>query len=275
MTENDNTQQDSKAPSDETEANELSAEKSEQETAASPEAGKKAAAKADETKAAEPAAETDADSENLSDTPDPLELLEAENAALKEKILRINADMENLRRRTEREKQDMAKFAITGFARDIISVDDNLNRALEAVPEDAVESDPALKALVDGVEMTGRELANVLERNGITRLDPKGEIFDPNAHQAMFEMPNPEVPAGTIMEVVATGFMIEGRILRPAMVGIAKGGKKPEKESAEAPAEEKAEQQKAAEKSDGDDKSNAADEKASNAEPGDNIDKAV
>ena len=162
---------------------------------------------------------------------DPIALLEAEVAALKDKVLRTNADMENLRRRTEREKQDMAKFAISNFARDIISVDDNLNRALEAVPEGAVENDAALKALVDGVGMTGRELANVFERNGITRIDPKGEIFDPNAHQAMFEMPNPEVPAGTIMEVIATGFAIEGRILRPAMVGIAKGGEKPKKEN--------------------------------------------
>ena len=161
---------------------------------------------------------------------DPIALLEAEVAALKDKVLRTNADMENLRRRTEREKQDMAKFAISNFARDIISVDDNLNRALEAVPEGAVENDAALKALVDGVSMTGRELANIFERNGITRIDPKGEIFDPNSHQAMFEMPNPEVPAGTIMEVIATGFSIESRILRPAMVGIAKGGEKPKKD---------------------------------------------
>jgi molecular chaperone GrpE len=218
------------------------------------------------------ATNTEAEQEGISaveDTPDPIALLEAENTALKDKVLRVNAEMENLRRRTEREKQDMAKFAISNFARDVISVDDNLNRALEAVPDGAVEKDPALKALVDGVEMTGRELANVFERNGIKRVDPKGEIFDPNAHQAMFEMPNPEVPSGTIMEVIATGFMIEGRILRPAMVGIAKGGKKPEKTA----------------KSDGDqptvgDSSAKTDEQASGTGPkdgpnGDNIDKAV
>ena len=165
--------------------------------------------------------------------PDPLIKLEEENTELKDKVLRLTAEMENLRRRTEREKQDMAKYAITNFARDVLSIDDNLSRALQSVPQDAIETDPALKALFDGVEMTGRELVNVFERYGITRVDPKGEIFDPNCHQAMFEMPNPEVPAGTIIEVVATGYMIEDRVLRPAMVGIAKGGEKPKKADAE------------------------------------------
>jgi molecular chaperone GrpE len=162
--------------------------------------------------------------------PDPVEILEAEVAELKDKLLRQAADMENLRRRTEREKQDMAKFAITNFAKDIVTLDDNLTRTLSAVPEGAVDEDPALKALVEGVEMTGRELTNVLERHGIKRIDPKGEIFDPNSHQALFEIPNPEITAGTILEVVAPGFTIDKRVLRPAMVGIAKGGKKPSKE---------------------------------------------
>ena len=166
---------------------------------------------------------------------DPIEALEAENKQLQEKMLRLTADMENLRRRTEREKQDMAKYAISNFARDILTVDDNMGRALAAVPEEAIEKDQALKALVDGIEMTGRELVNVFERYDITRVDPKGEIFDPNCHQAMFEMPNPEVPAGTILEVVATGFMIGERVLRPAMVGVAKGGEKPKKEAKESP----------------------------------------
>lgn len=157
--------------------------------------------------------------------------LKAEVAELNDKLLRQAAEMENLRRRTEREKQDMAKFAITNFAKDIVTLDDNLARTLSAVPEGAIDEDPALKALVEGVEMTGRELANVLERHGIKRIDPKGEIFDPNSHQALFEIPNPEVPAGTVMEVVAPGFTIDKRILRPAMVGVAKGGEKPKKES--------------------------------------------
>ena len=161
----------------------------------------------------------------------PIDELKAEVAELNDKLLRQAAEMENLRRRTEREKQDMAKFAITNFAKDIVTLDDNLARTLSAVPEGAVDEDPALKALVEGVEMTGRELANVLERHGIKRIDPKGEIFDPNSHQALFEIPNPEVPAGTVMEVVAPGFTIDKRILRPAMVGVAKGGEKPKKES--------------------------------------------
>ena len=164
---------------------------------------------------------------------DPVEALKTENADLKDKMLRLNADMENLRRRTEREKQDMAKYAITAFARDLLTLDDNLNRALSAVPEGQADNDPALKALVEGMEMTGRELTNVFERNGITRLSPEGESFDPNCHQAMYEIPNTDVPAGTIMEVVAAGFMIDKRVLRPAMVGVSKGGEKPKKPSAE------------------------------------------
>ncbi len=179
----------------------------------------------------------DTEETGADETPaDPMDLLREENKELQDKILRLAAEMENLRRRTEREKQDMAKFAITNFARDILTIDDNLNRALSSVPEAAIEEDPALKALVEGVDMTGRELVNVFERYGITRVDPKGEIFDPNCHQAMFEAPNPEVPHGTIIEVVATGYMIEGRVLRPAMVGLAKGGEKPQKPSDEAAA---------------------------------------
>lgn len=160
----------------------------------------------------------------------PVERLEAEVAELKDKLLRQAADMENLRRRTEREKQDISKYAISNFAKDIITLDDNLTRTLSAVPEGAIDEDPALKALVEGVEMTGRELTNVLDRHGISRIDPKGDIFDPNNHQALFEIPNPEVLAGTILEVVAPGFMIDSRVLRPAMVGVAKGGEKPTKE---------------------------------------------
>ena len=171
---------------------------------------------------------------------DPIEELTTEVAELKDKLLRQAAEMENLRRRTEREKQDMAKYAISNFAKDIITLDDNLARTLSAVPEGAIDEDPALKALVEGVEMTGRELTNVLERHGIKRIDPKGEIFDPNCHQALFEIPNPEVAAGTVMEVVAPGFTIDSRILRPAMVGVAKGGAKPKKDAKADESEDKA-----------------------------------
>ena len=184
-----------------------------------------------ELKTENSSSETSSEAEESALEVDEVEVLTAEVADLKDKLLRQAAEMENLRRRTEREKQDMAKYAISNFAKDIITLDDNLARTLSAVPEGAIDEDPALKALVEGVEMTGRELTNVLERHGIKRIDPKGDIFDPNSHQALFEIPNPEVPAGTVMEVVAPGFTIDSRILRPAMVGVAKGGEKPKKEA--------------------------------------------
>lgn len=153
-----------------------------------------------------------------------LEALEAETADLKDKLLRTVAEMENLRRRTEREKADTAKYAISNFARDVLSVGDNIRRAIEAVPPEAVDADSALKSLLDGVEMTERELLNALERHGITRVDPKGERFDPNQHQAMFEIENTQVPAGLVVEVIQPGYVIADRILRAALVGISKGG---------------------------------------------------
>ncbi len=164
-----------------------------------------------------------------------LETLEAEAANLKDKLLRTVAEMENLRRRTEREKADTAKYAISNFARDVLSVGDNIRRAIEAVPDDAAQSEPALKSLLDGVEMTERELLNALERHGITRFDPKGERFDPNQHQAMFEIENKAVPAGTVVEVMQPGYTIADRILRPALVGVSRGGEKLPKKAAPEP----------------------------------------
>jgi len=158
-----------------------------------------------------------------------LEELETENAGLKDKLLRTMADMENLLRRTEREKADTAKYAITSFARDVLSIGDNLRRAIEAVPADAVAGDPALKSLMDGVEVTERELLNMLERHSISRIDPKGERFDPNFHQAMLEIENKDMDSGLVAEVVQPGYVIEDRVLRPAMVGVSKGGPKPSK----------------------------------------------
>jgi molecular chaperone GrpE len=164
-----------------------------------------------------------------------LEALQVENADLTDRLLRAVAEMENLRRRTEREKSETAKYAVTAFARDVLSVGDNIARTIDAVPENEVARDPALKALLEGVQMTDRELLNILERHGIRKLVPKGERFDPNRHQAMFEVENKDVPAGTIVEVVQAGYVIEDRILRPAMVGIAKGGEKLPKPAAELP----------------------------------------
>ncbi|MEM8744495.1 MAG: nucleotide exchange factor GrpE [Pseudomonadota bacterium] len=160
------------------------------------------------------------------------EALREENAELKDRLLRAAAEMENLRRRTERDKSDTAKFAISNFARDVLTIADNIARAIEHVPEEAAEADEALKSFLEGMQVTERELLNVLERHGITRVDPKGERFDPNKHQAMFEVENTGVPEGTVVEVVQQGYSIAERVLRPALVGVAKGGPKPAKADA-------------------------------------------
>lgn len=149
-----------------------------------------------------------------------------ERDELKDRLMRAMAEMENIRRRTERDKADTAKYAISNFARDVVSVGDNIRRAIDAVPAEDAQSHPALTTLLEGVEMTERELLNVMERHGITRLEPKGERFDPNVHQAMFEVEDGSVDAGTIVEVVQAGYQIADRVLRPAMVGISKGGPK-------------------------------------------------
>lgn len=154
------------------------------------------------------------------------EALQAENAELKDRLLRAMADMENLLRRTEREKADTAKYAISNFARDVLTVADNIQRTIDAVPEDVIAGDPALKSFVDGVQVTERELLNMMDRHGIKKIVPKGERFDPNFHQAMLEIENPNVESGTVAEVVAPGYVIEDRVLRPAMVAVAKGGPK-------------------------------------------------
>ncbi len=152
--------------------------------------------------------------------------LQNEVAELKDRLLRTHADMDNMRKRTEKEKADAHKYAVTKFARDMVEVGDNFQRAIETVPAGAAEQDPALKSFLDGVTMTERELINTLERHGIKRLDPKGQPFNPHLHQAVMEMQNPEVPAGTVTQVYQVGYMIEDRVLRPAMVVVAKGGAK-------------------------------------------------
>ena len=150
-----------------------------------------------------------------------------ENEELKDRALRLAAEMENLRRRTARDVQDARAYAIANFARDMLQVSDNLNRALEALPPGAREGDDAgFKALVEGVEITDRAMLAALERHGVRKLDPQGERFDPHFHQAMFEVSNPDVPTGTVVQVVQTGYIIGERVLRPAMVGVAKGGPK-------------------------------------------------
>jgi molecular chaperone GrpE len=158
---------------------------------------------------------------------DPLAALEAERNDFRDKLLRALADVENMRRRSEREVADARVYGVTNFARDMLNVADNVRRALENVPAEAREgADGALKALIEGIELTERDLLNSLERHGVRKLDPQGQKFDPHLHQAMFEVPNPDVPAGTVVQVVQSGYVIGERVLRPALVGVAKGGPK-------------------------------------------------
>ena len=162
-----------------------------------------------------------------------LDALLVENAELRDRLLRTLADMENLRRRTEREKADTARYAITNFARDVLTVGDNLKRTVDHVPAEAAAQDPALKTFLEGVELTERELLNVLERHGVTRIEPLGQRFDPNCHQAMYEVQNADVPEGTVVDVMQSGYAIGDRCLRPALVAVAKGGAKQPKPQAQ------------------------------------------
>ena len=150
-----------------------------------------------------------------------LETLEAENAQLKDQLLRALADTENLRRRAEREREDTSKYAVATLAREILSVADNLRRALEAMPAEQAPND-ATRNLLTGVEATERELLSIFERRGIKRIDPMGERFDPNFHQAMFEVPSSGQAPGTVVQVLQPGYIIHDRLLRPALVGVAK-----------------------------------------------------
>lgn len=149
-------------------------------------------------------------------------------ADFKDKYLRAHAEMENLRRRTEREKEDTAKYAVTKLARDLLGVGDNFQRALAAVPAGAADADPALKSLVDGVSMTEKEFRTVLERHGVKAIEAKGQPFNPHLHQAVMEVPKDDVPAGTVVQVFQQGYVIEDRTLRPAMVAVSAGGSKAE-----------------------------------------------
>lgn len=190
-----------------------------------PDAGAAAAAPANAAETAAPDARAPETAE-----PDPfqvLQALQAENAEMKDRVLRTLAEMENLRRRTEKEIKDARDYAITGFARELLSVVDNFNRAVDALPAETRESaEGGVKAFVEGIEMTGRELVRALEKGGVRRIEATGARFDPNLHQAMFEIPNAEVPSGTVLQVLQEGWAIGDRVLRPALVGVSKGGPK-------------------------------------------------
>ncbi len=186
------------------------------------EADRDQAIPADSAKAEAQSVETDGSDRIGAD----LDALLQENAEMRDRLLRTMADMENLRRRTEREKADTARYAISNFARDVLTVGDNLKRTIQHVPPEAAAQDPALKSFLEGVEITERELLNVLERHGVTQIEPLGQRFDPNCHQAMYEVQNPDVPEGTVVDVMQAGYTIGDRCLRPALVAVAKGGPK-------------------------------------------------
>lgn len=155
-----------------------------------------------------------------------VETLQAQVADLTDRLLRAHADIENLRKRGERERQDAARYAISSFAKDTVGLVDNFERAMQAVETEAIEKNPHLKALLDGVAMTEREFLNVLERHGVRRIAPKGQPFDPRLHQAVMERQDASVPNGTVVECFQQGYTIEDRCLRPAMVVVARGGGK-------------------------------------------------
>jgi molecular chaperone GrpE len=159
-----------------------------------------------------------------------------EAAELKDKLLRTLAEMENLRKRTEREVADSRLYGVTSFARDILNVADNMHRALNALDVELREqANAGVKALLDGVELTERELLNVLEKHGVKKLEPLGQKFDPNRHQAMYEVPDATAPAGHVVQVIQAGYLIGDRVLRPALVAIAKVGSKSERSANDNP----------------------------------------
>ena len=220
--------------------------------------GADAAARADDDGAESAAAETeggDGPEEAPEAAPEDTGEDEADEAssgeaALKDQLLRALADAENARRRARKDVEEARAYAISRFAQDLLGVADNLSRALENIPAERREDDEAVKAIADGVEMTAREFEAVLGRHGITRIDPLGERFDYNLHQALYETADTDQPDGTVVQVLQTGYRIGERLLREAMVGVAKGGTQPAgdgeaeadteapPESAEAPADE-------------------------------------
>ena len=171
--------------------------------------------------------------EQDNDREDPVAVAQREAAELKDKVLRALAEMENLRRRTEREVADARLYGIAGFARDVLGIADNMQRALDAARQELSNSaDPGVKTLMEGVELTERELLKVLGKHGVKKFSPDGEKFDPNVHQAMFEMEHAELPPGHVAQVIQAGYMLGDRVLRPAMVAIVKAAPKQQAASA-------------------------------------------
>lgn len=158
----------------------------------------------------------------LSKDNEEVEQLTREVAALKDQLLRAAAEVDNTRKRAQRDVEDAGKYAVTSFARDLINVLENLHRAEDSIPKDQIETNPLMKNIFLGVEMTRRELLGIFERHGIKRIDPKGEVFDHNLHQAMLHVADDSCPPGTVVQVLQAGYVIKDRLLRPALVGISK-----------------------------------------------------
>jgi molecular chaperone GrpE len=189
-------------------------------------------------------ATTDAAAAELEAGQAALDGLMAENAELKDRLLRTAAEVENVRKRGEREIADTRTYAIAGFARDMLAATDSLSRALAVVPAEVREhAEGTLKSLIEGIELTEREMQRLLAKHGVTPIEAQGLRFDPHKHQAMFEVPDPSQPEGTVVQVVQAGYAIGERELRPALVGVAKGGGKTgiSPESAEAGVDKSAE----------------------------------
>ncbi len=172
-------------------------------------------------------------------TPDPA-ALELQIAELNDKLLRALAETENVRRRAERDKEDAYKYAVANFARDMLTVADNLRRAMESIEPEVRKSDPAVDKVIEGLELTEREMLATFERYGIKPVAALGEKFDHNLHEALFEVEDKSRPAGTVCQVMETGYTLNGRLLRPAKVGVAKGGVKVEPKAAASPPAEAA-----------------------------------
>jgi len=159
--------------------------------------------------------------------------LEEEVGKLKEQLLRTLAELDNYRKRAEREREETAKFALTGFAKELLTVADNLRRAIESVPEDHEDPGKLLKSLLEGVEITEKDLLSVFAKHQLEKIEPLGKLFDHHFHQAMFEVEDPDQPGGTVIHVLQPGYTLHGRLLRPALVGVVKGKKGNEKKEEE------------------------------------------
>ena len=164
--------------------------------------------------------------------------LEAQVTEMRDRYVRAYAETENLRKRSEREKSDVSKYAVTNFARDMVAIADNLKRAVEAAGGSETEQSPQMKALLDGVVLTDQELQKALEKHGVRSISAKGETFDPHKHQAVMEQDDPSVAPGTILQVFQIGYEIGDRVLRPSMVVVSKGGEKAVEPSQPQPANE-------------------------------------